>query len=184
MPPSIRTGYPMPGGLQPFAPSLLPSPSSISDDARRQASELINKAYDLAHAGNNEEAISILKQAESINPASNSVHLDLSASYMALKRYDEALSETAILLAMNPDDEKAYVNYLAAAIGANRMQDALRMGQQYLNRFPNGQNRTTLSNEMVAVEHELDRRANARGVMAPLGAPDNYLFLCYAQWHT
>jgi hypothetical protein len=175
-PPSLKTGYPMPGGLQPFTPSFLPSQSNIPEAARRQATELINRAYDLSHAGRNEDAIPLLKQAEQLNPASSAAHLDLSASYIALKRYDEALTETTILLSMNPDDERSYINYLAAAIGANRMQDALRVGQDYLHRFPNGQNRTKLSNEMVAVEHELDRRANAHGVMPPPGAPDNYLF--------
>lgn len=175
MPPNLTTGYPMPGGRQPFA-SFLPSPNNISPAARQQAGDLVNKAYELSNAGNNEQAIGILKQAESMDPTSAPVHLDLSAAYMALKDYDDALHETSILLAMNPNDEKGYINYLAAAIGAGRMQDALRAGQDYLNRFPNGQDRTTLTNEMVAVQHELDRRANARGVMPPPGAPDNYLF--------
>ena len=101
----------------------------------------------------------------------------MSVALIALKRYDEALKECNIVLHLNPNEEKAYLNYLAAAIGANQMQDALKVGQDYLNRFPNGQNRTTLANEMFAVVQEIDRRSKIRGIMAPPGAPDNYLFL-------
>lgn len=68
------------------------------------------------------------------------------------------------------------MNYLAAAIGAGRMKDALKVGKQYLKRFPNGENRTKMSNEMVAVEHEMDRLKHAGGVMPPPGSPDNYLY--------
>lgn len=156
--------------------SNMPAAGATAVDLKRQAAEITNRAYDFSQAGNNEQAIALLRQAEEMDPASPTVHLDLSAAYIALKRYNEALPETAIVLQMNPDDEKGYLNYLAAAIGANRMQDALLVGQEYLQRFPKGQNRKTLSNEMVAVEHELDRRANARGVMPPPGSPDNYLF--------
>ncbi len=165
----------MPPGIQPL-PTQSPA-SALTPALIHQAADLTNQAYRLTKEGNNEQAIELLNQALAIDPSSSIAHLNMSVALIALKRYDEALKESSIVLQLTPDEEKGYLNYLAAAIGANHMQDALRVGQEYLNRFPNGHNRTTLSNEVVAVAQEMDRRAKARGVLPPPGAPDNYLFL-------
>ncbi len=153
------------------------APSNLSAAQVNQAAALTNEAYKLTKSGNSTQAIELLKQALTIDPSSCVAHLNMSVALIALKRYDEALKESSIVLQLNPDEEKGYLNYLAAAIGANHMSDALRVGQDYLTRFPKGQNRSSLSNEMVAVEQEIDRRSKSRGLMAPPGAPDNYLFL-------
>ena len=165
----------VPLGIQPL-PTQSPA-SALTPALIHQAADLTNQAYRLTKEGNNEQAIELLNQALAIDPSSSIAHLNMSVALIALKRYDEALKESSIVLQLTPDEEKGYLNYLAAAIGANHMQDALRVGQEYLNRFPNGHNRTTLSNEVVAVAQEIDRRAKARGVLPPPGAPDNYLFL-------
>jgi len=183
--------YPMPSGTQPYQPPNYPpggmqlyqppnypnAANALSPALMEQAGHLTNEAYSFSKNGNNEHAIELLKQALAIDPSLSVAHLDMSLALIALKRYDEALQESSIVLQLDPHNEKGYLNYLAAAIGANHMQDALRVGQEYLNRFPNGENRTTLSNEMVAVAHEVDRRQNVKGIMAPPGAPDNYLYL-------
>lgn len=153
-----------------------PQPKNTPPTAHNRAIDLTNEAYALSKAGNNERAIELLKEAISLNPDSAVAHLDMSVALIALKRYNEALTESEIELRLNPNEEKGYLNYLAAAIGANHMQDALRVGQEYLARFPNGENRTVLSNEMLAVSQEMDRRAKTHGIMPPPGSPDNYLF--------
>ncbi len=174
--PLQNPNYPPPAYNQPYQnPS--PNINNLSAAQVNQAAELTNEAYRLTKSGNSSQAIELLKQALIIDPSSCVAHLDMSVALIALKRYDEALRESSIVLQLNPNEEKGYLNYLAAAIGANHMLDALRVGQEYLARFPKGQNRTTLSNEMVAVSQEMDRRAKTRGLMAPPGAPDNYLFL-------
>ena len=174
--PTPNSAYLAPPRKQPFAGQNTPV-TSVKPALRNQAIDLTNQAYRLSKAGNNEPAIELLKQALAIDPNSSVAHLDMSVALIALKRYDEALTESAIVLRLNPDEEKGYLNYLAAAIGANHMQDALRVGQEYLTRFPNGQNRITLANEMSAVAQEIDRRTKIRGIMSPPGAPENYLFL-------
>ncbi len=137
----------------------------------------MNQAYDLAQAGNNEQAINLLKQALAIDPSDLDAHMNMSAALIALKRYDEALSECTTTLKLDPKEEKAYANYLGAAIGSNHMDDALRVGQEYLKRFPHGEVHTVMANEVTAVKEEIKHRANIKGVMAPPGAPDNYLYL-------
>jgi tetratricopeptide (TPR) repeat protein len=177
--------YPIPQNNQSYPNSSAPSspypspssPTNLSPALHNRSIDLTNEAFQLSKSGNNQQAIELLKQALSIEPSSSVAHLNMSVALIALKRYDEALNEATIVLRLNPNEEKGYLNYLAAAIGANHMQDALRVGQEYLARFPNGQNRTILSNEMFAVAQEIDHRSKIHGLMAPPGAPDNYLFL-------
>ena len=138
---------------------------------------MVNQAYDLAQAGNNEQAIVLLKQAIVVDPSSFDAHMNMAAALIALKRYDEALSECTIALKLNPKDEKAYANYLGAAIGSNHLDDALKVGQDYLKRFPHGEVHTVMANEVTAVKAEMKHRENIHGVLAPPGAPDNYLYL-------
>ncbi len=171
--PNQSPPYFPPNSTQPYSAPTYSQPPAAPIN---QAIDLTNQAYRLSKAGNNEQAIELLKQALVIDPSASAAHLNMSVALIALKRYNEALQESSIALQLDPNEENAYLNYLAAAIGANRMSDALRVGQEYLRRFPNGRSRTTLTNEMVAVSKEIDRRANTRGVLPPPGAPDNYLF--------
>lgn len=137
---------------------------------------LTNRAVLLSQSGKNEQAIGLLKQAIAIEPDDIPAHINLSASLTALRHCDEAMRECQIVMQLDPSEEKAYLNYVSAAIMGNHLPEALQMGRTYLKRFPKGYARSQVSNELVGVENQMKIRGKFGGQSGPPGC-DNYLYL-------
>jgi hypothetical protein len=142
-----------------------------------QVALLTNRAVLLGQSGRNEEAVGLLRQALSIDPKAKAAHIDMAISLLALKRSEEAMHECEIVMQLYPDEEKAYLNYVSAAIMANRLPEAIKMGKTYLKKFPHGIARQDIETEIASAKSQL-QHSNARGGLAgPPGVGDNYLYL-------
>jgi hypothetical protein len=138
---------------------------------------LTNRAVMLSQSGNNEQAIPLLKQALAIDPNDIAAHINLAAAYAALKRCDESMQEAAIVMQLDPSEQKAYVNYISSAIMGNHLNDALNVGHLYLKKFPHGFAKKQIQNELASVEKQMQVTAKYGGLSGPPGCGDNYLYL-------
>jgi stress-induced-phosphoprotein 1 len=67
--------------------------------------DLGNQAF---QAGNYEEAVSLFTQAIEINPHDHVFFSNRSGSYASLQKYEEALEDAAMCVALKPDWVKGY----------------------------------------------------------------------------
>lgn len=143
-----------------------------------QVVELTNQATVLCRSGNSKKAVALLRQAILIDPKCAAAHINLAAALNSLKCHEQSLHESEVAMQLDPKEEGGYLNYFSAALMANRLQDAIHVGQEYLKRFPNGLARSHITHQIAGVKDEIECRQRTESfIVAPPGSPDNYLAL-------
>ena len=100
-----------------------------------RAEKLYQQAVLEIKATQQAKALKSLEEAVKLNPAHIDAQVQLAKIYMALKRYDQSIATSQLVLRSAPEYEDVYYYIIGSYLSKNRPAEALRYTDMALNRF-------------------------------------------------
>jgi len=110
-------------------------PSHAQTWSSVRAEKLYQQAVLEIKSSQQAKALKSLEEAVKLNPTHIDAQVQLAKIYMALKRYDQSIATSQIVLRSAPSYEDVYYYIIGSYLSKNRPADALRYTEMALSRF-------------------------------------------------